>query len=147
MNSKQLKRLIIVIFGLAFIGSTGIAVIGGFFRRDSNNAASDNPVTAAAPSATEQLQAQARGYAKVLEREPDNTTALIGLLQTSLQVGDLKTAVPPLKKLIELYPERTDLSNLLTEIETELAQRSQDEITPIEQNAEIPETIEKTPTE
>lgn len=139
MNRKQLQRLIIVIFGLAFIGSTGIAVMGGFLRRESNNVATNNPVTAAAPSATEQLQAQARGYAKVLEREPENTTALVGLLQTSLQVGDLKTAVPPLKKLIELYPERTDLTNLLAEIETELAQKSQQEEIPIESNAETPE--------
>ena len=124
MDRKKLQRLIVIVFGLAFIGSTGFAVFGSLLSNNNNNtqniATSNN-----APSVREQLQAQARGYTKVLEREPNNTTALIGLLQTNLQIGDLQGAIAPLNKLIELYPERGDYSNLLAEIETELAKQSE----------------------
>lgn len=122
MDRKQLQRLLIIVFGLAFIGSTGFAVLGGLFRRDPS-AAENSASTTEAPSVTEQLQSQARGYAKVLEREPENTTALRGLLQISLQTGDLNSAIAPLKKLIELYPEKPELTTLLTEIEAQLAQK------------------------
>ena len=126
MDRKQIQRLVILIFGLAFVASTGIAVIGGLFRRRTIPTTTNLPA-ASETSITEQLQAQARGYAKVLEREPENVTALSGLLQTSLQAGDLETAKVPLKKLISLYPERTELTNLLAEIEAEL-QRNQEQI-------------------
>ena len=126
MDRKQIQRLVILIFGIAFVASTGIAVIGGLFRRRTIPTTTNLPA-ASETSITEQLQAQARGYAKVLEREPENVTALSGLLQTSLQAGDLETAKVPLKKLISLYPERTELTNLLAEIEAEL-QRNQEQI-------------------
>ena len=119
MDRKQVQRILIIFFGLAFVGSTGFAIIGSLFRRDTTN--ENYASVTETPSVNEQIQAQARGYAKVLEREPENTTALTGLLQTSLQTGDLETAIPPLKKLIELYPEDAQLQNLLTEIEAELA--------------------------
>ena len=122
MDRKQLQRLIVIIFGLAFIASTGIAVMGSLFRRDVNTRSTAPSTATTADSVADQLQAQARGYAKVLEREPENVTALSGLLQTSLQAGDLETAKIPLQKLISLYPERAELANLLTEIEAELAQ-------------------------
>ena len=123
MDRKQLQRLVIILFGLAFIGSTGFAVIGSLFNRD-NTVADTAPNNTAAPSVDEQLQAQARGYAKVLEREPENVAALSGLVQTSIQTGNLEAAIPPLQKLIELYPEDTQLTTLLTEIEARLPQQT-----------------------
>ena len=122
MDRKQLQRLLIIVFSLAFIGSTGFAVLGGLFSRDATTAENSATTTEEA-SVTEQLQSQARGYAKVLEREPENPTALTGLLQISLQTGDLDSAIAPLKKLIELYPEKTELASLLTKIEAELAKK------------------------
>ena len=139
MDRKKLQRLIIIVFGLAFIGSTGFAVFGSLLSRNTNNTRNLASTTTNAPSVTKQLQAQARGYAKVLEREPNNSTALIGLLQTSLQIGDLQGAIAPLKKLIELYPERTEFTNLLAEIEKELAQRSKQTTTTTEPTKETAE--------
>lgn len=135
MDRKQLQRLVILIFGLAFIGSTGFAIVGSLFNR--NNTTTDPATNTVAPSVAEQLEAQARGYAKVLEREPENETALSGLVQTSLQTGDLEAAIPPLQKLIELYPEDTQLTNLLTEIEAQLAQQSPSK--PTEATPDLPE--------
>jgi hypothetical protein len=132
MDRKQLQRILIVIFGLAFVGSTAFAIIESLFAR--NTATTNNPAATEEASVTEQLKAQAQGYAKVLEREPENMTALQGLLQISLQMGDLQGAIAPLKQLIKLYPENTELTDLLTKIETEIAKQSAQPKTKSEQN-------------
>ena len=122
MKNKPLQRFLVVVFGLAFVGSTGAVIVGGLLNRESTTASQS--AYPEAPSPAEQLQSQAKGYAKVLEREPENPTALLGLLQISLQTGDLKAAISPLKKLVTIFPERTDLSNLLAELEGELVKQS-----------------------
>ena len=139
MKNKSLQRLLVIVFGLAFVGSTGAVIVGGLLNREG--ATASQSAYPEAPSPTEQLQSQARGYAKVLEREPENPTALLGLLQISLQTGDLKTAISPLKKLVAIYPERTDLSNLLAELEGELVKQSTNS-TPANKPAETTKTNE-----
>jgi len=122
MKNKTLQRLLVIVFGLAFVGSTGAVIVGGLLNREGTTASQSTYPEALSP--TEQLQSQAKGYTKVLEREPENPTALLGLLQISLQTGDIKTAISPLKKLVTIYPERTDLANLLAELEGELVKQS-----------------------
>ena len=122
MKNKSLQRLLVVVFGLAFIGSTGAVIVGGLLNREG--ATASQSAYPEAPSPAEQLQSQAQGYAKVLEREPEKQTALLGLLQINLQTGDLKSAIPTLKKLIAINPGRTDLTNLLAELEGELVKQS-----------------------
>jgi tetratricopeptide (TPR) repeat protein len=56
----------------------------------------------------------------VLQREPDNVTALRGLLQVRLEligqgVGDIKDAIAPLEKLASLNPETTEYGILLAQ--------------------------------
>ena len=80
----------------------------------------------------EQLASQARGYSAVLAREPENPTALLGLMQVSLQQGNLEGAIAPLETLIRLNPQRSDYQDLLNEINIRLAQQSQ----PIENSPE-----------
>jgi tetratricopeptide (TPR) repeat protein len=75
---------------------------------------------AAAPTGPTQLESQATGYQLVLEREPGNQTALLGLLETRLQQGDLKGALIPLERLAQLAPEQTRYSLLLAETKAHL---------------------------
>jgi tetratricopeptide (TPR) repeat protein len=56
----------------------------------------------------------------VLEREPDNQTALRGLLDTRLQQGDLKQAIEPLEKLAQLNPQQSDYLLLLAEAKRQI---------------------------
>ncbi len=121
MNKKQLQRILVVIFGLAFVGSTGAVIIGSLLRKDTPVA--NNPVAETA-SPLEQLQAQASGYEKVLAREPNNINALISLVQIRLQTGDLQGAIAPLDKLVEMYPEDTSLVTLRQQIKEELESKS-----------------------
>ncbi|MCE2669594.1 MAG: tetratricopeptide repeat protein [Microcystis sp.] len=68
----------------------------------------------------EELASQALGYQMVLEREPDNQTALRGLLDTRLQQGDLKQAIEPLEKLAQLNPQQSDYLLLLAEAKQQI---------------------------
>ncbi|MGB5900427.1 MAG: tetratricopeptide repeat protein [Geitlerinemataceae cyanobacterium] len=61
------------------------------------------------------LEDRARGYELVLQREPDNETALLGLLQIKLQLNDIKGTVEPLEKLAQLNPQDTRYKVLLAQ--------------------------------
>ena len=116
MKNKTLQRLLTILFGLSFLGSTVFFMLGSFFNNTSNSSS----VNSTAPSPESQLLLQARGYEKVLEREPENITALSGLVRTRLDMQDLEGAISPLKKLIELNPQQEELTSLLETIEQEL---------------------------
>ncbi len=133
MNKKQLQRILVVVFGLAFVGSTGAVIIGSLLRKDSPVA--NNPV-AETVSPLEQLQAQANGYEKVLAREPNNINALSALVQIRLQTGDLQGAIAPLDKLVAMYPEDPNLVALQAQIKQELENRNNqsEETTPEPEN-------------
>jgi len=80
----------------------------------------DTPVasnsTASQPTNEEaraELESRAKGYELVLEREPDNQTALRGLLETRIQLGDMEGVLAPLEKLAELNPDVSDYRILL----------------------------------
>lgn len=62
-----------------------------------------------------QLEDEARGYELVLQREPDNQTALQGLLEAKLRLGDLQGSIAPLEKLATLNPQETDYLLLLAQ--------------------------------
>lgn len=109
-KGKKLSRVVTLVLGLGFAGSTlAIALSSVFSQGNSNNVAS-NPD---APSIEEQIQVQVRGYEKVLEREPQNVAALEGLAQIYLQTGDPKKAIPTLEKLVEYYPEQPEYAGIL----------------------------------
>ncbi|WP_310488939.1 tetratricopeptide repeat protein [Chamaesiphon sp. VAR_69_metabat_338] len=72
---------------------------------------------------TNQLQSQAQGYAKVLQREPDNQVALKGLLDTRLQLGDIKGSLSPLEKIAALNPQMPDYTVLLAQTKQYLGDR------------------------
>lgn len=121
MGNKTLQRILVTIFGLAFIGSTGAAVIAGLFS-NSNDTTPEQSVDA--PSIEEQVQIRASGYEKVLEREPENFTALSGLAEIYLQTGNIEKAIPPLEKLVKYYPEQPQFAALLEEIKKYQAEQT-----------------------
>lgn len=69
---------------------------------------------------TQRLENEALGYQLVLEREPDNENALLGLLETKLRQGDLEAAIAPLKRLTQLNPKEPDYGILLAQSQQEL---------------------------
>lgn len=61
------------------------------------------------------LSAEANGYQKVLEREPNNQTALKGLLTIKIQQQDLQGAIVIIEKLAQLNPKQPEYSILLAQ--------------------------------
>ena len=108
-QNKTLSRIVTLVLGLGFAGSTLAIALSSVFSQNNSPAVSSNPN---APDVEEQIQQQISGYQKVLEREPQNVTALEGLAQIYLQT-DPKQAIPTLEKLVEYYPEQQEYAGIL----------------------------------
>ena len=121
MDKKLLQRILVVVFGSAFVASTGAVIIGSLLSREP--AAANYPAAEPA-NPLEQLKAQADGYEKVLAREPNNLNALYALVQIRLQTGDLQGVIAPLDKLLTMYPEEPNLVALRVQIQQELANQN-----------------------
>jgi len=110
------------IAAIAFLG----AFIVPFFTSvvQSSQAARSTPTPGAgAGSPQNDLEAQARGYELVLQREPDNQTALRGLVDIRIQQGNLSGTLEPLEKLAELNPDQSDYTVLLAQVKQRLGDR------------------------
>ena len=100
-QKKRISRIFTGISAVMFLGSAGFGLI-----RMLTNPAQSTQASNQAEDLTQRLQAQARGYEKVLQREPENQTALQGLVEIRLQMNDFERIVEPLETLIRLNPEQ-----------------------------------------
>ena len=111
-KGRTLSRVVTLVLGLGFAGSTIAIALSSVFSQTNHNAA--NPGNSEdATAVEEQIQLQASGYEKVLAREPNNITALEGLTQIYLQTGQPQKAIPTLEKLVEHYPEQQEYAGIL----------------------------------
>ena len=104
---------LITVSALPLVGSV---VEGQQFAKNPNN----ELITLSQQELTK-LEAEASGYEKVLSREPNNDTALNGLLKIRLQQKDIKAAIAPLDKLAQLHPEQTEYITLLAQAKQQIA--------------------------
>lgn len=72
--------------------------------------------------ADDELELQAKGYQLVLDREPDNQTALRGLIEVRLQQGDIKGTLEPLAGLVRLNPDIIDYGILLAQTQQQVGE-------------------------
>jgi tetratricopeptide (TPR) repeat protein len=102
---------------LATVGLLGVTAFPLFSMMGNVNPTSGpSPTATQTPQARqEELKKQAEGYALVLQREPENATALRGLLETRLALSDVKGAIEPLEKLVKLNPQDTQMAVLLAQ--------------------------------
>ena len=120
-RKKRILRIFTLISAIAFLGSTGFGLI-----RMLTNPAQSTQESTQAEDLTQQLQAQARGYEMVLQREPENQTALQGLVEIRLQMNDFERTVEPLETLIRLNPEQEQYETLLATIKQQVEQEKDD---------------------
>lgn len=128
-KTKPLVRIVTLVMGLAFAGSTIAIALSSVFSQD-NYTASQPEADSDAPSMEEQIQMQVSGYEKVLEREPKNITALEGLAQLHLQTQNAEKAIPVLEKMVEYYPERQEYAGILEIIKQQSSSQNPSPATP-----------------
>jgi len=112
---KRNRWLVVSVLVVAVGAFVSLSVLP-FFSGRSDRSTANTPTEQQAQQPTDmqaELEARARGYELVLEREPDNQTAIQGLVDTRIQMGDLQGAVEPLEKLAELNPEVPEYRVLL----------------------------------
>ncbi|MBW4496818.1 MAG: tetratricopeptide repeat protein [Oscillatoria princeps RMCB-10] len=113
---KRIERLQRIMAVVSIVSFGGSAVFGTAQLFSSALKPSSESSTTAVPVAESPLAGQARGYELVLQREPENQTALEGLVNVRLEMKDAKGAVQPLEKLVKLYPGRQDYKELLERV-------------------------------
>lgn len=115
-NSRRLWiSVVLVAVVILFVGASVFPLVGAALRSGQglNRPIAATPSPTAVPVVDSDLVAQARGYELVLEREPDNLTALRGLVEVRIEQGDLQGAIAPLERLALLAPEQPDYLLLL----------------------------------
>jgi tetratricopeptide (TPR) repeat protein len=115
-EKKRNRWLVTSVLVVALVGLLGVSALPfiGMMGKP--------PVSATSPNATQtpvakeaELKKQAEAYQLVLQREPENQTALRGLLEARLGLRDVKGAIEPLEKLAKLNPGQTEFSVLLAQ--------------------------------
>ncbi|MBD2209494.1 tetratricopeptide repeat protein [Calothrix sp. FACHB-156] len=127
-----LVKVVLALAVLAFVGISMVPLFAAFNQQNDkqipaqNNASAGNNV--ASTDQKSKLQDEVRGYQLVLQREPENQTALKGLLQARLQLlslkeGDIQGVIEPLEKLAKLNPEQTEYAVLLAQAKQQIGDK------------------------
>ncbi|HTL88053.1 MAG TPA: Tfp pilus assembly protein PilF, partial [Leptolyngbya sp.] len=88
-KNRWLLNLVLIIATVGLLGVTMLPLITSAISSNPEaNKPSPNPSQAATPQKAD-IEAQARGYEEVLKREPENPTALRGLLEARLKLNDV----------------------------------------------------------
>jgi tetratricopeptide (TPR) repeat protein len=113
MQNKRspLMSLVLGLMLLSLIIFSGLPIVNSIF--ENNLLSQTDSVTAISTEKKAQLEAEANGYQKVLQREPENETALRELLSIRLQQQDLDSAIAPLETLTKIHPEQPEYGILL----------------------------------
>ncbi|CAN5709411.1 hypothetical protein BH23CYA1_BH23CYA1_20440 [soil metagenome] len=119
MTLKRDSWLVRGVLILAVAAFVAVPVLFAFNGRSSSQQANPSQTQTAADQATK-LQGQIDGYTAVLEREPENETALIGLIEAKIALGDLEGTVEPLERLANLRPETPEYAIALAQTKQQL---------------------------
>lgn len=109
-RSRSQQRLYILASVAFFLGTGAINAAHFYSTATTNEAAISANV-----DQDSILGDQERGYALVLQREPNNPVALKGLATTRIEMNNSKGAIAPLKKLVQLFPDQAEYATLLAE--------------------------------
>ncbi len=134
-RNRWIVQVILVLAILAFVGVSVIPLLGAFNNTPSSSQNTANTTGSLTSSDQKsKLEDQVRGYELVLQREPENQTALKGLLEARLQLlsqkeksevkpSDIQVVIEPLEKLAKLNPEQSEYAVLLAQAKQQIGDR------------------------
>ena len=112
--------LVLGVMLFSLITVSALPLVGSVIEGQQFAKSPNNEIITLSQQELTKLAAEASGYEKVLEREPNNDTALNGLLNIRLQQKDIERAIAPLAKLAKIHPEQTEYSTLLAQAKQQL---------------------------
>jgi hypothetical protein len=121
MENKKITKIVVLLSGVAFLGSS-VAGIGGLIASSLQKPAAKENI---ASSQDAQLQAQEKGFLGVLKREPNNPTALKGAIEIwriRIDKGDAKGVKTTIEGLVKSDPKNKIYKELLVEIDKSIAE-------------------------
>ena len=116
MPQNKFTKVFVIVSGIAFLASSGMGIssmIGESIDRPAQN-------QNAAQSQNAQLQAEEKGFATVLNREPNNQTALRGLVEIRMRRGDVLGTKAALEQLVKLNPSNVQYKEFLAAIDKQV---------------------------
>lgn len=128
-RNRWIVQVILVLAVLAFVGVSVVPIIAAFNNKEPQTQnTTSNQGSSPSSDPKSKLQDEVRGYELVLQREPENQTALKGLLQARLQLlsqkqGDIQGVIEPLEKLAKLNPEQTEYAVLLAQAKQQIGDK------------------------
>jgi cytochrome c-type biogenesis protein CcmH/NrfG len=109
MATSKLTKAFVLASGMAFLSSS-ILGLGGLVSSSLNKpVATENT----AQSQNAQLQVEEKGFLTVLKREPNNQTALRGLVEIRMRTGDAPGTKAALEQLVKLNPTNKQYKEFL----------------------------------
>lgn len=103
-NKSVLKKVLIIISGLAFVFFSVSAVVNMIINPQTP-ISTGNEGSGGDDLINSQIEREIAGYQSVIDDEPENRFALERLVELNLQRGDLQGALPHMEKLVEIHPE------------------------------------------
>ena len=117
MATSKLTKVFVLASGMAFLSSSVLG-IGGLIGTSLNKpVASQNT----AQSQNAQLKTEEKGFLTVLKREPNNQTALRGLVEIRMRTGDAPGTKAALEQLVKLNPTNNQYKEFLAALNKQLA--------------------------
>jgi tetratricopeptide (TPR) repeat protein len=123
VSGKRKNRWFAIVFlGIAVVAFVGISLLpfAGALQRGSQAGSSPAASPASPASAQANLEAQAKGYETVLQREPTNRAALQGLVDTRLAQGNIQGFIAFLEELAALHPGHSEHQILLAQAKQQI---------------------------
>lgn len=119
-KSKETRQKVTLVAGLLFAIGMGQSLIASFLASGS---IAENTAQAVDAPAAETVDL-AKGYEIVLEREPNNQTALRGLVEAQIASENWDQVIAPLEKLIALNPEDESYPVLMATVKEQIARQN-----------------------
>ena len=116
-RGKQIERKKRIVTYIGMVSFGGSMLFGGV---NTIKQAWEKPKQAVVQSAETELQKQVKGYDLVLQREPNNQTALEKLSMIRLRMGDNKSAIALMERLVKLHPDRHDYQAVLADVKKKM---------------------------
>jgi predicted Zn-dependent protease len=118
MATSKLTKAFVLASGISFLTSSVLGLTGLVSSSFNKPVAPEN----AAQSQSAQFKAEEKGFLAVLKREPNNQTALRGLVEIRMRTGDAPGTKAALEQLVQLNPTNMQYKEFLTALNKQVAE-------------------------